>query len=486
MTARRLRFLLLGLPVALLAGCFNPHLKPGFGCGEDPPGPVCPDGFYCDSAHTCQYLADGGVPPASAEKIPLGLAYPGLAAVPLDDGVVTAGWVWNGAQDVDEFQVSRFDAQGRPLEGVPNPLVMADFADVERDSLQAAGRGPVAVFAGRRGNEVVALFVTRTKTDFRSYEKTGVQPFAVAASNGAACLVRTFVAAVRPLVAVCSNGVALTGDLNPDPGPGRPFTRLAAALTSTPDSLVVIGEVTPDVGLLDHQLVAVCPNVSGQAFGAFAPAPGREELAPAIFYSEPNSELRVTWLDNVGLRTTKLDIPSCTETATVPTVYPDTSLTPILEWTLLGRGGATGGGAFGLWSLILRGGSTPEEPDIPVVFDWLQEHEAPIPNDHLLLTSPRAVADGLGNLFYFYFASDADTRQGWVKLYDARAPVYEGPVPIASDDGTLTGDYSVAPRKGGGFFVVFRDNPGPEVQPQQGPLPAYLWIRDGALNPVTP
>lgn len=467
------------LTVAALAGCFNPGLDPGFTCGEDPPGPQCPDGFFCARDYTCQLLDDDGDVPPTGEHYPLGPGYPGLVAARLGDGAMVAGWFHDVLFDDDEFRVYRFDAHGQPASEESDYVDLPTFKGVERGSLKAAGSGTVAVVAGLRKDApnadpyLVYSWIKADGThDELSFQGEANPFFAVTANEGYACLVRLVAGNPGELWLTCHNGTA-GSNVKKGPAPANEkVLGLAAALSSQYGDVVIALETKPDSQPDYNRLAVLCPGTSTATLDVISPG---DSLRPQLFATSDEQYVLVTWQDPNLFAGVRLRSDTCSAGgAAGPIVLAANGQGATGELSLTGRSAATGfAGAPEPWSIETR---TAADGDHVWIANWTTgSDETPatenaIAMPHAVLTDPHAVTDGAGKLWFFVHASDADELEGWVKLCDPHQVQPDQQVTaVGADDGQVTAGYAVAPRHGGGFFLAYRhwtdEKPGTADEP---------------------
>jgi hypothetical protein len=476
------RFALAGL--LLLAGCFHPQLEPGFTCGDSSTGPECPDGFFCARNFTCQRLDDDGNRPVIGDHYGLGLTYPGLVAARLGDGVVVAGWHHDPLFGEDAFRVWQFDKNGEPLPG-ESEFDLFEFKDVDRSSLRAAGSGGVAVIAGLRkqgaGSEphlVYAWIMRGVPPDARQISGEHNVKLAVTSNENYACVVRGAAAdAGRSLKVLCHNGTAATSEYERGIAPDNLLLSISAAISSEFDDVVVAAEIEPLAGRTENRVFVFCPSLTNVP-ATFTAQPGAAgSLRPQVFSSWTEGYTWVTWQDAAGFKGYRVKAPGCDLVDTV-TALAENDQGGAADFSLAGRGESTKfAGAPAAWSIQTRIGGQGGTQTAWVA-GWTEGSETGetalgVPHPYLL--NPRTIVDGNNNLWFFVHASDADDCEGWVKLYDPKNPA---PAPadriiaVGADDMQVTADFAVAPRKGGGFFLVYRhwtdEKPGSIEEPVDG------------------
>ncbi|MBI5481393.1 MAG: hypothetical protein HY906_21215 [Deltaproteobacteria bacterium] len=478
----------------LLGGCFNPKLEPGFQCGEADPGPECPKGFFCARNYTCQSLDGDGDLPATGDHYPLGQGYPGFVAARLGDGVAVAGWVPDALGEQAEFHVWLFDKYGEPLDG-ESEFTLARFRDVDRASLRAAGSDRVAVIAGHRKDTgdtsphlVYAWLTSGTPPtvpppDVSEFSGEENQAITVTANEGYACHLRTVAVgagAVRHTVSsMCHSGTGQPSDTDWNVQIVGMPRALSASISSVPGDLVALVEIKGDVDRGPNRLRTFCLD-GGQSWEAGLFQPVGDSLRPHVFADWDHDDVWVTWQDGTGLCGHRVNPATCgVALNTDPTCFLSDGNSTVQDYDLAGRSAANGftGSEAELWSVESRNTTPLNQSDL-IMREWQAQSARSISVPHDVLTNPRAVTLGDNNLWYFVHASDADDLEGWVKLYDPRPGASGAPptevIAVGADDMQVTADYAVAPRQGGGFFLVYRHWTDDRPESINHPLDVFL------------
>jgi hypothetical protein len=466
MRAARLLAMLLAV-AALLPGCFNPKLEPGFECGEDGDQSVCPDGFFCDDVtYTC--LRDGTTPTRPA--VDLGAMQPGPVAARLGDNVVVAGWVFDPGPGTSVFRVRTFGPTGRPVGQAFDP---SELSDIEPTSLRAAGSDTAAVIAGRINSSRQPVMIWVTSAGAQA-EDTGVlyDAFTVMSGQQVAC----FAGAFTPqsgnsfVDAKCNNGTPGSWMQRPMTT-NRGIVSLAAGVADDPSQFVVVAELPGQSGTDPHDLFALCPGQAAPTdpfiLGGYPP-PGND-LSPQLFYSPADSLVQVAWKALTGLKTLKLTWPACASPGAAD--VKDVGNSSVTDFALVGRGRSTGfGSAPGSWALDLHHAGVD-----PSIADMISALDVSFSAEHPIVSSPHAAVTKDNAPWFFFFAADSDTpTRGWVKYTSLNSMGQD----LRFLQAQITPDFAVARRNAGTFFVVYREDQDGTGAGQ--PLPTYLALLDSS------
>ena len=468
MRARRLSPSVALASLLLLAGCFDPKLEPGFECGADPPGPECPDGFYCDYVpYVCQRE---GVPPTPS-GVSLGMMHPGPVAAHLGDDVVVAGWTYDPGTAGTSFQVCKFDRWGTPL---IQPRTLDDFDDVDRASLRAVGSNGAVLIAGRKpGGRLQLAWVAGVDAGAETTDNV-FDAFTLAGSNDLVCWAGARAPATgNSLINMgCNNGTS-TGPIEIDAGFRGSIVSLAAGVTDVPSQGVVVAEVTSQVGALENDLFAYCPgHIPPESRFAFD-LPQGDALQPQLFYSPDDSLLQVGWKASGGLRSVALRLSDCTVSGGGHSV----GASVIAGFAMAGRArssGWTGGAAVWSIGLVAAGGTHVS------LGNWIGGSETLLDIGHTRLSSPHALTAQDNQLWFFLHAADEAPSQGYFK-YTNLASLEQDPLYL--DTAQVTPDFAVARRSGGGFFLVYREDFSGEGADRPLDATLALFDPDGDLEP---
>jgi hypothetical protein len=458
------------LAIPGLAGCFAPKLEPGFSCGDDPPGPQCPGGFFCDTVtYTC--LRNGTSP--TPGSVSLGLMQHGLEAARLGDDVVIAGWAFDSDSSATTFQIRTHDKTGQLVAG---PFNIAEFSDVDQASLRSAGSDDAVALVGQKlTGELQIAWVTASGVSPLTTD-AAYEAFAVTGSDQFVCYVggRTPTAGRSVMDVGCNNGVP-TSTFSITAGNRRGFVGLAAGVADDYTKIVVVADVPPQLAAGPHDLFAFCPDQPAPTLPFAQNLPEGDSLKPRVFYSPLDSLVQVGWKTDSALRTGTLDWPACTSFGRENMVGASVAT----AFAMAGRARSTGWTqSAGVWSLDMHGNDSPPQPSIA---NWVTGGGTQFSVGHKLLTNPHALTTKDNELWFFFHAADDVPSQGYLK-YTSLASMGADVRYLETD--LVTADYAVARRNAGTFFLVFRVDPSGDGGLR--PLDAFLAIFDANGDLVAP